>query len=48
MVYEKVIRKLLAQSAASGVQVTPDLLTQELEKARTMNGHYADEPLGKP
>jgi hypothetical protein len=49
MVYEKVIRKLMAESAQSGVQVTPALLKSELQKAAEMNGHYMDEPLpGKP
>jgi len=45
MVYEKVIRKLMAESAQSGVQVTPALLKSELQKAAELNGHYMDEPL---
>ncbi len=44
----KVAEKIMREAAAKKVVITPEMLQQEFEKAKTMNGTYKDTPLGEP
>lgn len=44
---KKVADKILQQAARGEVKITPEMLNEEFQKARQMNGHYKDTPLGK-
>jgi hypothetical protein len=43
----KVFEKLFAESKNGGVQISEQLLNDELDKARSQNGTYKFQPLGK-
>lgn len=43
---KKVADKVLGAAARGEVKLTPELLQQEFENARRLNGHYKDTPIG--
>lgn len=45
---QKVAQKIMREATAGKVIITPELLEEELQKARAHNGTYFDTPLGKP
>lgn len=44
---QKVAEKIMREAAAKKVVITPEMLQQEFEKAKVMNGTYKDTPLGE-
>lgn len=44
----KVLQKVMAEAENGGLHITTEMLQQELEKAKTMNGSYLSSPMGKP
>lgn len=45
---KKVAEKILDQASRGEVRITPELLNEEFQRAKTMNGTYKNTPLGKP